>query len=141
MVPAPGTVEAFQTYLKLGAPPDPMPARRKAALIRSRASHVGVQVGKRREEIDHAQDSGFRRSPPGRAAGPLRLGPLLSDGGSSVSSCCWPRRACLRTPSSKSTRKGKEIILQREAIVTQQDSSFVVYKHFDLKERRVTVVR
>lgn len=37
--------------------------------------------------------------------------------------------------------QGKEVILQREAIVTQQDSSFVVYKHFDLKERRVTVVR
>jgi hypothetical protein len=37
--------------------------------------------------------------------------------------------------------QGKEIILQREAIVIQQDSSFVVYKHFDLKERRVTVVR
>jgi hypothetical protein len=26
-------------------------------------------------------------------------------------------------------------------MVVQQDSSFVVYKHFDLKERRVTVVR
>jgi hypothetical protein len=36
---------------------------------------------------------------------------------------------------------GKEIVLQRDAIVVQQDSSFVVYKHFDLKERRVTVVR
>jgi hypothetical protein len=37
--------------------------------------------------------------------------------------------------------QGNEIVLQRDAIVTQQDSSFVVYKHFDLKERRVTVVR
>ena len=37
--------------------------------------------------------------------------------------------------------QGKEIVLQRDAIVIQQDSSFVVYKHFDLKERRVTVVR
>jgi len=37
--------------------------------------------------------------------------------------------------------QGKEIALQRDAIVVQQDSSFVVYKHFDLKERRVTVVR
>ncbi|MFZ0959798.1 MAG: hypothetical protein WAO35_02755 [Terriglobia bacterium] len=37
--------------------------------------------------------------------------------------------------------QGREIILQRDAIVIQQDSSFVVYKHFDLKERRVTVVR
>jgi hypothetical protein len=37
--------------------------------------------------------------------------------------------------------QGKEIVLQDHAIVIQQDSSFVVYKHFDLKERRVTVVR
>jgi hypothetical protein len=37
--------------------------------------------------------------------------------------------------------QGKEIVLQRDAIVIQQDSSFVVYKHFDLKERRVEVVR
>src|SRR5208283_1324573 len=37
--------------------------------------------------------------------------------------------------------QGKEIVLQRDAIVIQQDSAFVVYKHFDLKERRVTVVR
>ena len=36
---------------------------------------------------------------------------------------------------------GTEIVLQRDAIVTQQDSSFVVYKHFDLKELRITVVR
>ncbi len=36
--------------------------------------------------------------------------------------------------------QGKEIVLQRDAIVIQQDSSLVVYKHFDLKERRVTVV-
>jgi hypothetical protein len=37
--------------------------------------------------------------------------------------------------------QGKEIVLQRDAIVVQQDSAYVVYKHFDLKERRVTVVR
>jgi len=37
--------------------------------------------------------------------------------------------------------QGKEIILQHDAIVIQQDSAFVVYKHFDLKDRRVTVVR
>ena len=37
--------------------------------------------------------------------------------------------------------EGNEIALQRNAIVTRQDSSFVVYKHFELKERRVTVVR
>lgn len=36
---------------------------------------------------------------------------------------------------------GREIVLQRDAMVIQQDSAYVVYKHFDLKERRVTVVR
>jgi|SRR5579862_7821332 len=42
---------------------------------------------------------------------------------------------------SQINAQGEEVVLQRDAIVTQQDSSFVVYKHFDLKERRVTVVR
>lgn len=37
--------------------------------------------------------------------------------------------------------QSKEIALQRDAIVIVQDSSFIVYKHFDLKERRVMVVR
>jgi hypothetical protein len=37
--------------------------------------------------------------------------------------------------------EGKEIVLQRNAIVIEQDSSFVVYKHFDLKDRRVEIVR
>jgi len=41
----------------------------------------------------------------------------------------------------QTTSQGKEIVLQSNAIVVQQDSSFVVYKHFNLKERRVTVVR
>jgi hypothetical protein len=41
----------------------------------------------------------------------------------------------------QTTAQGNEIVLQRDAIVVEQDSAFVVYKHFDLKERRVTVVR
>jgi hypothetical protein len=41
----------------------------------------------------------------------------------------------------QTTAQGKEITLQRDAIVTVQDSSFVVYKHFDLKELRVVIVR
>jgi len=36
--------------------------------------------------------------------------------------------------------QGKEIVLQRDAIVVHQDSSFVVYKHFDLKDRCVRVI-
>jgi hypothetical protein len=41
----------------------------------------------------------------------------------------------------QATAQGKQQVLQRDAIVIQEDSSFVVYKHFDLKERRVTKVR
>jgi hypothetical protein len=41
----------------------------------------------------------------------------------------------------QTTPQGKQEIVQRDAIVIQQDSSFIVYKHFDLKERRVTKVR
>lgn len=41
----------------------------------------------------------------------------------------------------QTTAQGNEIALQRDAIVVQQDSEFVVYKHFDLKDRRVIVVR
>jgi len=41
----------------------------------------------------------------------------------------------------QATAQGNEIVLQRDAIVIQQDSAFIVYKHFDLKERRVAVVR
>ena len=41
----------------------------------------------------------------------------------------------------QTTAQGKEVVLQRDAIVIHEDPSFLVYKHFDLKERRVTVVR
>ncbi len=42
---------------------------------------------------------------------------------------------------SQTNSQGEEVILQRDAIVTHTDSAFVVYKHFDLKEHRVVVVR
>ena len=32
---------------------------------------------------------------------------------------------------------GKQVVIQRDAIVVRQDSAALVYKHFDLKERRV----
>src|SRR5664279_5628637 len=41
----------------------------------------------------------------------------------------------------QTTAQGKDVVLQRDAIVIHEDPSFLVYKHFDLKERRVTVVR
>jgi hypothetical protein len=36
--------------------------------------------------------------------------------------------------------QGKQVVIQRDAIVVKQDPSFLVYKHFDLKDRRVTKV-
>ncbi len=36
--------------------------------------------------------------------------------------------------------QGKQVVIQRDAIVVKEDSSSLVYKHFDLKERRVVKV-
>ena len=40
----------------------------------------------------------------------------------------------------QTTAQGKQVIAQRDAIVVKEDSSLLVYKHFDLPERRVTKV-
>jgi hypothetical protein len=37
--------------------------------------------------------------------------------------------------------QGKEVVVQRNAVLVKEDSSSLVYKHFDLKERRVVKVR
>jgi len=37
--------------------------------------------------------------------------------------------------------QGKQVVVQRDAILISEDSSFVVYKHFELRDRRVEVVR
>jgi hypothetical protein len=37
--------------------------------------------------------------------------------------------------------QGKQVIVHRDAIVVKEDSSFIVYKHFELKERRVVKIR
>ena len=39
------------------------------------------------------------------------------------------------------TAQGKKQVTQRDAIVIRNDSSYLAYKHFDLKERRVEKVR
>jgi len=39
------------------------------------------------------------------------------------------------------TDQGKQAVVQRDAILIKEDSSFVVYKHFELRDRRVEVVR
>ena len=36
--------------------------------------------------------------------------------------------------------QGKQVVIQRDAIVVKDDPSFLVYKHFDLKEQRVVKV-
>src|SRR5574337_787189 len=36
--------------------------------------------------------------------------------------------------------QGKQVVVQRDAIVVKEDSSFLIYKHFELKERRGTKV-
>jgi hypothetical protein len=32
---------------------------------------------------------------------------------------------------------GRQVVIQRDAIVVKQDSAMIIYKHFDLKERRI----
>jgi len=39
------------------------------------------------------------------------------------------------------TGQGKELVVQRDAIVISEDSAFLVYKHFELKDQRVEIVR
>ena len=39
------------------------------------------------------------------------------------------------------TGQGKQVAVQRDAIVVTEDSSFIVYKHFELRDRRVEIVR
>ena len=41
----------------------------------------------------------------------------------------------------QTTAQGKQVVVQRDAIVVREDSSSLTYKHFELKERRVTKVR
>ena len=38
---------------------------------------------------------------------------------------------------SQTNSEGRQVVIQRDAIVIRQDSAALVYKHFDLKERRV----
>lgn len=41
---------------------------------------------------------------------------------------------------SQATAQGRQVIIQRDAILVKEDSSSLSYKHFDLKERRVVKV-
>lgn len=42
---------------------------------------------------------------------------------------------------SQVNAEGRQVVLQRDAIVVKQDSSSITYKHFELKERRVVKAR
>jgi hypothetical protein len=41
----------------------------------------------------------------------------------------------------QTTPQGKQVVIHRDAIVVREDSSSILYKHFELKERRVVKVR
>lgn len=38
---------------------------------------------------------------------------------------------------SQTNAQGQQVVIQRDAIVVKQDSATIIYKHFDLKERRI----
>jgi hypothetical protein len=38
---------------------------------------------------------------------------------------------------SQTNSEGRQVVIQRDAIVVKQDSAIIIYKHFDLKERRI----
>ncbi len=38
---------------------------------------------------------------------------------------------------SQTNQQGEQVVLQRDAIVVKQDPATIIYKHFDLKERRI----
>lgn len=40
----------------------------------------------------------------------------------------------------QTSAQGKQVVIQRDAIVVKEDSNYIFYKHFDLKERRVIKV-
>ena len=68
MVPAPGTIEAFQTYLKLAAQRAHVPPRRKPALTRSRARPAWSTRRRRRRSTSCSRHAG----PAASFATPLR---------------------------------------------------------------------
>lgn len=49
---------------------------------------------------------------------------------------------CLRADTIYQTNpQGKRVVIHRDAIVVNEDSTSLVYKHFELKERRVVKIR
>src|ERR1043165_8503201 len=54
--------------------------------------------------------------------------------------CCLAAAPLAADTIYQTNAQGKQVVIQRDAIVIKEDSSFLVYKHFDLKERRVAKV-
>jgi len=60
-----------------------------------------------------------------------------------VGASIWPFTGAQSVPAdviSQTSSEGRQVVIQRDAIVVKQDSAALVYKHFDLKERRVVKV-
>lgn len=58
-----------------------------------------------------------------------------------ISAFVWAHSVSLRADTVYQTNpEGKQFVIQRDAIVVRDDSSALVYKHFELKERRVVKV-
>lgn len=55
--------------------------------------------------------------------------------------CLIPCRFLWADTIYQTNAVGKEVVIQRDAILVKEDSSSLLYKHFDLKERRVVTVR
>ena len=76
------------------------------------------------------------------AAGPFRLRERLSENHAPLARLAGePCRASRADTIYQMNAQGRQVVVQRDAIVVSEDSSFVVYKHFDLKDRRVEIVR
>ena len=50
---------------------------------------------------------------------------------------CAPAAPLFADTIYQTNAQGKQVVIQRDAIVVKDDPSFLVYKHFDLKEQRV----
>ena len=62
----------------------------------------------------------------------LSFGLMIAELGAGI----WLRADTLYQTSAQ----GKQVVIQRQAIVLKEDSNYLYYKHFDLKDRRVEKV-
>ena len=65
---------------------------------------------------------------------------LAVDGLLLLALICAPAAPLFADTIYQTNAQGKQVVIQRDAIVVKDDPSFLVYKHFDLKEQRVVKV-